>query len=323
MDSGEIKARRVLRLYDKLQRGELLRKAAEAEFLGVSKKAIQRDIETIRDYLESDHLERGIKYNRARDGYFLELVERNSLSREEVLALAKVLLDSRAFPRKEMDHLMDKLILQSGVDDHMWLQEFLISERFFYSPVKHNQVLSKRIWDLSLATRGKLLVEISYLKVGADSPEKRVLEPCGVIFSEYYFYLVAHIHGRDFEFPAVYRLDRIKNYKVLDQHYRVPYAQKFEEGEFRKRVQFMRPGQLMTIRLKFWGESVEAVLDRFPTARILSEKAGVAEIEAEVYGGGVKMWLLSQAQYIEVLQPLHLRDEMAKCVQEICKIYQG
>jgi len=40
----------------------------------------------------------------------------------------------------------------------------------------------------------------------------------------------------------------------------------------------------MKIKLEFKGHSIDATLDRLHTARI---------IEAEVYGKGIRMWLLS------------------------------
>jgi hypothetical protein len=44
---------------------------------------------------------------------------------------------------------------------------------------------------------------------------------------------------------------------------------------------------------------VEAVLDRLPTAEILSEYDGCYEIRAEVFGKGIEMWLRSQGDYIQ------------------------
>ena len=39
-------------------------------------------------------------------------------------------------------------------------------------------------------------------------------------------------------FPTIYRIDRIKSLKVLDERFYIPYSNRFEEGEFRKRIQF-------------------------------------------------------------------------------------
>ena len=119
----------------------------------------------------------------------------------------------------------------------------------------------------------------------------------------------------------LFRSDRIKEYKELREKFQVSYADRFEEGEFRKRIQFMYSGHLMKIQLKFYGENPEPVLDRLPTARIVEEKEHQFTISAEVYGKGILMWLLSQGSRIEVIRPESLRQEMKKKVEEILKLY--
>ena len=107
---------------------------------------------------------------------------------------------------------------------------------------------------------------------------------------------------KDDPFPTIYRLDRIKDFKILPERFRVPYADRFEEGEFRNRIQFMFGGKLQKVRFKYKGYSVEAVLDRLPTAKIEEEKDGVYTISAEVFGKGIDMWLRSQGDFVEVLE---------------------
>ena len=127
------------------------------------------------------------------------------------------------------------------------------------------------------------------------------------MFSEYYFYLTAFLEDKttfenpDDLFPTIYRIDRIKYFKVLDEHFRVPYKDRFQEGEFRKRVQFMYGGKLEKIRFKYIGSSIEAVLNRLPTVEIISQDEGGWIVEAEVFGKGGDMWLRGQGKLI-VLQ---------------------
>ena len=150
-----------------------------------------------------------------------------------------------------------------------------------------------------------------FMMTGAKVSLMDKSEILAVIFSEYYFYLIANIvkkskkttYEKIYQYPAVYRIDRIMEYRELGETFRVDYANRFEEGEFRKRVQFMYQGKLMKIQFKYKGSNSEAILDRLPTARILSEKEGVKLIEAEVYGKGILMWLLSQGDMVEVIRP--------------------
>lgn len=141
------------------------------------------------------------------------------------------------------------------------------------------------------------------------------------MFSEYYFYLTAFLDKDDVpheyfdvindSFPTIYRIDRIKDIKVLVEKYKVPYNNRFEEGEFRKRVQFMYGGRLRKIHFRYIGLDVNAVLDRLPTAKIIkeipipdakkNEPDKAYEISAEVFGDGVDMWIRSQGEKIELL----------------------
>ena len=137
----------------------------------------------------------------------------------------------------------------------------------------------------------------------------RRIKPVGIMVSEYYFYLAGYIEdidkaehftNPDDAYPTVYRLDRIRELNVTDERFRVPYAEKFDEGEFRKRVQFMYPGRLQKIRFRYKGPAVEAVLDRLPTAVIVSEQDGVYRMEAEVFGEGWRMWARGQGDWVEM-----------------------
>ena len=60
----------------------------------------------------------------------------------------------------------------------------------------------------------------------------------------------------------------------------------------------MYGGRLEKIRFRYTGPSLEAVLDRLPTARVVKEDPAGWDVEAEVFGKGIEMWLRSQGEYI-------------------------
>ena len=103
-------------------------------------------------------------------------------------------------------------------------------------------------------------------------------------------------------FPTIYRVDRIVRFREPGARFHPAYAGRFQEGEFRKRVQFMYGGRLQTIRFRYVGPSIEAVLDRLPTAKVLEEDEEGWTVEAEVFGKGVDMWLRSQGEYIKMIE---------------------
>ena len=97
---------------------------------------------------------------------------------------------------------------------------------------------------------------------------------------------------------------------------------RFEEGEFRKRIQFMFTGELTKIQIKYTGNSVESILDRLPTAKVIAKDDEVCVIEAEVYGKGVTMWLLSQGTMVEILKPEDMRVKMKEILQQMLSKYE-
>lgn len=116
-------------------------------------------------------------------------------------------------------------------------------------------------------------------------------------------------------------MDRIVDYHLRDEHFNLPYSDRFQEGEFRKRVQFMYPGKLQTIRFRYTGPSVDAILDRLPTAEVVSKDENGSVIRAEVYGKGIIMWLLMQGDQVEVLSPAQLRNNMRDALAKTLALY--
>lgn len=101
---------RILSLYERLSRGDLVRKQELADEFGVDP-----DIRDLRAYLsELDSTSRDVTFDRKKQGYLIERDCDNWLEETEVLALAKVLLESRAFTKEETKKLLDKLIMQSS-----------------------------------------------------------------------------------------------------------------------------------------------------------------------------------------------------------------
>ncbi|WP_373897763.1 WYL domain-containing protein [Haloimpatiens sp. FM7315] len=92
--------------------------------------------------------------------------------------------------------------------------------------------------------------------------------------------------------------------------------------EFRKLIQFMQTGELERVRFRFTGRSIEAVLDRLPNAKVIKEKQGEYIVEAKLFGKGIKMWLLSQGDSVEVIGPDKFREEMKRTILEIGMMYK-
>ena len=246
------------------------------------KKSIQRDIFEINNYLltKGHDYDEIIKYDRCKKGYILKNKKSNGLSRADLLVICKILLESRALPKVEINRIINLLISKN--DYYKEINKLIQNQMFNYIEPRHGINIINIIWKI----------------------------PLGLLFNEYYFYLIGEIKGKSNE--IVFRIDRFIEYSVTNERFSVMYKDRFKEGEFLNKIQYMYTGELVKIQFKFRGRSLEAVLDRLPTANVITYNNEVPIIEAEVYWEGVKRWILSQQQYIEVIKPEEFRSEIKK-----------
>ena len=305
-----MKNQRILDIYLRLLNNREVNRKKLAQEYGVSERSIHRDISDLRNFLLSTNNLSEIIYDDKTNGYILHNEDNQKLTNSEILAVCKILLDSRAFLKSEMTSIIDKLIKQCiPKESYLKVSKLIENEKFHYIELQHKKEFLENLWEIGEAVQKHLKMEIEYERTD-KAVVKRTILPVGIMFSEYYFYVLAHIDGIDKEkyfenkddlFPTIYRVDRIQNFKVLEEHFPIPYKDRFEEGEFRKRVQFMTGGKLRKLKFKYFGNSLEAVLDKIPTAQVIDEIEKGYLISAEVFGNGIDKWILSQGKDVEVL----------------------
>lgn len=311
MDSEYKKIRRVLSLYDRLSSGKIIYLKDELNATGISARSFKRDITELRNYLAERTVDGGEKkeiiYDRNRNCYYMTNEKDTLPDYQKILVIAKILLGSKGLSRTEMDQIVEYLLDLCG-DENMQkeVKKCLSHEKLNYQGPNHGKDLIRMLWNIAQAVEHQNRIEIQYRSLEGKQDKKYVLEPAGMIFSEYYFYLYAYIKGIREEKggqinPTIYRVDRIQDIKILDEHFNVSYSEKFEEQKFRDSTPLMFGGELH--RLKFWysGPSLEAVLDRLPTAKLIKSESGRWLLSAEVIGKGAEMWLNSQGEMINII----------------------
>ena len=198
-----------------------------------------------------------------------------------------------------------KLCLLSEEDDMKQVDVMIKNEKFNYVPLKHVKKLLDIMWELAKYITKQEIISISYTTKEGKSRVHRI-KPVSIMFSEYYFYIVSFMADKFVEDgPTIFRIDRIKRLKGTGENFEIPYLERFEDGEFRKRVQFMLSGKLRTVKFEYMG-ILEVVQDRLPTAEVIEQSKmddGTKKyvITAEVYGKGIDMWLKSQGDKVKVI----------------------
>ncbi len=291
------KAFRLLQINERLSKGESVVKGRVLAEFGIPPKTFQRDIDSLRQYY-TEHAYGELVYDRKNDCYLLRNKSCN-LTKEEVFAVCKILIESRAFNKGEFNEIIVKLLQQCEAAESKMVKSLIANEQVNYLQLQHGKPLIEKLWQLAECVREQRIIELAY-KRSDGMVRTHGVKPVGIMFSEFYFYLITYLVDDSKPFPTVFRADRIISFQPTVRKFEVPYTEKFSEAEFRKRVQFMYGGELRTVRF-FYKGVLEAVLDRLPTARVKKQTDDGVIIRAESYGDGIDMWLRSQGEKVKML----------------------
>lgn len=318
---GNTKQERILEIFFRGLRGEDLSVQRLADEYEVSTKSITRSINELKNFL-ADHRElvgnTQLQYSYQDRCYRLFMDE--FLSGKELFALVEIMIGARAFSREELLALTEKLRRFTTPENRQKLTGLIRKELHHYPQIRHDcRSVQEHLWQLVTCINEKREISIDYYRMDRKWVKHR-LRPASVMFTDYYFYLIAFLTDGKTEKPYYFRIDRIREITVHREKF-AGDAPEFDEGLLRRRSLFMFPGKLQTIRFEFTGPSVQAVLDKLPTARIISREGRKCLIEAEVYGRGIKLWLLSQGSWVRVLAPGEFVREMKREIEKMAGLY--
>ncbi len=111
MNVDNVKSFRLLNMYEKLSRGDVINKKQFAKEFDVSEKSVQRDIDELRAYLSENDAGVSIEYSCDRGGYHMTGRENEYLTNEEIVEVAKVLFESNEMDNQELNTFIDKLLI--------------------------------------------------------------------------------------------------------------------------------------------------------------------------------------------------------------------
>ena len=308
--SGE-KQERLLEIFFRGLHGEDISVRGLANEYGVSTKSITRNLNDLKNFL-AEHRElvghTELEYSHQDKCYRLYMDE--FLTNKELFTLVKVLIGVRALSKLELLAIISKLKKLTTLEDRPKMDSLIRKEVYHYSEIHHDcDSVQDNLWQLMECINRHREISIDYYKMDRSYVTHR-LRPASLMFSDYYFYLIAFKTDDEEKKPLYFRVDRIKHITEHRKKFTDNEAPEFDEGLLRRRSLLMWPGRLRTIRFEFTGPSVQAVLDKLPTARIIEREGRKYTLEAEVYGDGIKMWLLSQGSWVKVTEPEEFVEEM-------------
>ncbi len=153
---------RILYIQQVLVQGGVLNKQQTADRFGVSEKTIQRDLDALRNHFADSEPRREILYNSAKGGYLLDDTLSRFLTSSEILAVCKILLESRSMVKEEMFPILDKLILACTPLDRLnQVKDLISNERFHYVEPQRGRKFIESLWEIGTAVEKGLSQNIT------------------------------------------------------------------------------------------------------------------------------------------------------------------
>ena len=286
------------------------------------RKSVLRDITTLQDY-----------------GYDILLHPDNKLGyymagREFEDWELKILMDAAAsasFLTKENSR---RLVEQISALASCNGQKALRAATPLPSHIKNGDPTTKNAIDLLLkAVRERKMVQFQYTYTGEDM-QKHLrfdghtypIHPYALIWRQDKYYLIGAY--RQYKKLSYYRLDRIRNLQITEEPISpietILGANADQRmSEFVDRNIYNHGGNPVTIRLSADKDAIELLVDTFgENVRIEAASDGRLLVTAKVNdGAGLELWLLQHGDFVQIIEPLYIRQKVIQMLDEIKENY--
>lgn len=307
---------RILEIFTSMLTGDRFTKIDLENYYNVNTRTIQRDLAIIKNIIDSTDANLELVYNSPSKTY--HLTNSNAINPKEVLAITKILLESRALNSKEMSKIINHLLNTLALENSKEIKQIIANELSLFQPLSHQKDLVDYLWTFSSYISKQTVISFNYQKSSGEQVLRKAL-PVSLFFSEYYFYILCY--NPKYKNYLSYRLDRFLCIESTTEKIKIPYKDRLQDGELRKKIHFMYAGAEVTFTFQFWG-IIEAALDKLPNSKVIKylEDHSVI-IKAIAYDTGVIMWLLSQGSKVKVLSPSSFVEKMKKEIMVMNKHY--
>lgn len=254
------KAFRLLDMYERFMKGEILNKLNLSYSYSVSEKTVQRDISDLRSYLAETRLnkdENTICYDKKCNGYYMKHDESLYLNHAEIISLCKLIIYTKAFSQNDCEAMVKKLISMSAMSCRREIEETLKRELNAYQKEMTRYQRVEKIGYLSEVMINHKWIEITYDQNHQCRKER--IQPNQLFFYHHQFVLLAYSQNE--KQSLLYYVDWILEMKDMTNEYLNYYQNEFRNVSY------------MLVKRQFYiNESeLEDTMKKHPTASIIEQ----------------------------------------------------
>lgn len=286
------KSFRILNIYERLQQGEYLNKSELAADYSVTEKTIQRDINDLRAYLLETHIydsDMAIKYDKSLNKYYLSKSEQDKLSNYEVLAICKIILESRSMSKEKISEIIQKILNILNTYDRNIINNAILTDIENYSPITDSSDITLKLWQTTKYIKTNSFLFLSY-SFPNETKHNYLVYPISIIYRQNKFFLVAYSKEND-DFPTVFSFNEIVTIKpVPPSVINETHPKTLSEDAFEiKPITFRYAGNFMSL------------MSKFPTAKLLDEHCGIYTIRSLYIDDLTIDWMRKNKNVVSIL----------------------
>ena len=305
----------------KLSVAEIQRKIKEIYNIEIDTRTIRRNINLLKYKLEYDISTRDDNGK----GYYINRDPETDFEPGEIRAI----IDNFSYANYIVPSVAKRIIKKCKNIQTVYENEKIKDYQIYAndSKTKNNEVIMN-IEDISESIYQNRKIKFEYWKYEiTDKLEENIVSnptvsPYAIVYSKQEFYLIGIKEGQIKLY--CYRLDRIKNIKILDEKITIK-KKKSEIQEFAESATEMFGGKKEEIEAICHILLLDTIFDVFGknvTIEKIPDTDEYFKLVVDSSPMGFKMWAMRNIDLVEVVKPASLRNEMRKIVENAMEKYK-
>ena len=218
---------RVVNVLMGMLHGEKLDLDRYRRLYGKSERTFHRDLEAIRDneYFNEDHR---LHYDTVQKKHYV--TNKGSINSAEVLAIAKILVDSRALPKEELKEVINKLVGLVATEDQSKVKMLLgTTGESYISSVKNSILSSVEQFSKWITAKRSIAFKYNGSINDANNSKMQIGVPLSIHYDNHHFYIMMYLIDEDKTF--LYRLDKFSKITPKGRAVNVPANKRPDIGQ--------------------------------------------------------------------------------------------
>ena len=249
-------------------------------------------------------------YDENKEGYYLRS---RDIESSEILLLCDAVYSFPFISARQSEQLIKKLQSQVSVHKRKRYRHLKLVNR---ERKTDNKQVFLNIEELDEAISLKKKVSFTYLKYDLGKnliprrERKYIVNPYQMVYMNEHYYLVCNYCG--YNDTSFYKIDRMRDIEILREDIDRP----LESNKEIENAIYAFAGEPEEVIMHCSKYVIDDVIDKFGASVSLTNKDDETFVaRVKVSPKGMKYWAMQYMQYVEVIQPQWLRDEIVEIVK--------